>query len=224
MAPNYIAPPWTRILELCSFKTNCKWQNPWVPNKKYAKKQGHHKKPKPSQSDQGQFRHFILFPTKTHSHHHHTHPKYHHPGTQKKKKKEKRKPIYLHPNSLLFSPFNGVEEATNSDPSSDFILHLLLSLHPDRRIRWPSAGRWEVCSDAGGCSVQDSGFCRPAFWGERVVGLGTRPWRELSKGHEYCAGQWNSYRWFYHFFLNQSCTSLASFVVLCDNKCGECTM
>ena len=50
-------------------------------------------------------------------------------------KKKKKKPIYLHPNSLLFSPFNGVEEATNSDPNSDLILHLLLSLHLDRRIR-----------------------------------------------------------------------------------------
>ena len=188
------------------------------PNQNYVKKQGHHKKPKPSQSDQGQFRHFIPFPTKTHSHHHHTHPKYHLPGT--KKKKEKKKPIYLHPNSLLFSPFNGVEEATNSDPNSDLILHLLLSLHPDRRIRWPSAGlttttnnkglrRWEVCSDAGGCSVQDSGVCRPAFWGERVDRLGSSPGRELSKGHEHCAGQWNYYRWLYHFFFNQSCACCA---------------
>ena len=136
------------------------------------------------------------------------------------KKKKKKKPIYLHPNSLLFSPFNGVEEATNSDPNSDLILHLLLSLHPDRRIRWPSAGlttttnnkglrRWEVCSDAGGCSVQDSGVCRPAFWGERVDRLGSSPGRELSKGHEHCAGQWNYYRWLYHLFFNQSCACCA---------------
>ena len=135
-------------------------------------------------------------------------------------KKKKKKPIYLDPNSLLFSPFNGVEEATNSDPNSDLILHLLLSLHLDRRIRWPSAGlttttnnkglrRWEVCSDAGGCSVQDSGVCRPAFWGERVDRLGSSPGRELSKGHEHCAGQWNYYRWLYHFFFNQSCACCA---------------
>ena len=108
--------------------------------------------------------------------------------------------------SLLCSPLMESEWPQTQTQNDYLILHLLLSLHPDCRIRLPSARlnsnnnnnknnkglRWEVCSDAGGCTVQDSAVCWPAFWGGHVDRLGSTPGRELNKSYEHCTWRWNS--------------------------------
>ena len=109
--------------------------------------------------------------------------------------------------SLLCSPLMESEWPQTQTQNDYLILHLLLSLHPDCRIRLPSARlnsnnnnnknnkglRWEVCSNAGGCTVQDSAVCWPAFWGGHVDRRGSTPGRELNKSYEHCTWRWNSW-------------------------------